>query len=89
MADHEVISYWKLGDTSLRDQRNQRLSETVNTGGGGEKKKKEKYQKVVPDSCPTRQDSESFTTATLLDRFLKITMVLKLWAHARMNERGT
>lgn len=48
MADHEVISYWKLGDTSLRDQRNQRLSETVNTGGVAKKKKKRSIKK----SCP-------------------------------------
>lgn len=96
MADHEVISYWKLGHTSRRNQRVIRDS-----GRGGEKKKKnEEYQKFVPSSCPTRQDktrqqaSHGHYWIAFFFFSLKITThmyitALKLWAHARMNERGT
>lgn len=92
MADHEVISYWKLGHTSRRDQRNQRV---IRDSGRGGEKKKEEYQK----SCPVHvQQDKTRQQAShghyWIAFFFKITTymyitALKLWAHARMNERGT
>lgn len=71
MADHEVISYWKLGHTINVING---LSETAD---GGEKKKKEEYQK----SCPVhvQQDKTASKSWSLLDCFfLKITTCI-LW----------